>query len=64
MDRNGKKAKAVRSDANLNAERSDSKASARDTLGQTGANSGRQGGKETGNAPGAPASPGRKGHRG
>jgi hypothetical protein len=49
MDRNGKKAKAVRSDANLNAERSDSKASARDTLG---------------NAPGAPASPGRKGHRG
>jgi len=64
MDRNGKKAKAVRSDPSLNAERSDSKASARDALGQDGANSGRQGGKGAGNAPGAPASPGRKGHRG
>ena len=63
MDRNGKKPKAPRSEASLHAERSDTKASQRDPLGRTNAGGG-GGGKAAGNVQGAPANPGRKGHRG
>jgi hypothetical protein len=63
MDRNGKKPKAAPSDASRNAERSDTKASARDPLGRAGGLQG-SGAPGTGNVPGRPAQPGRKGHRG
>ena len=64
MDRNGKKPKAPRSEASLHAERSDTKASRRDLSGRTDAGGSGGGGKGAGNVQGAPANPGRKGHRG
>ena len=61
MDRNGKKPKAPRGEAELHAERSDTKASMRDTLGRASATDG--GGKGAGSASDAPTGPGRKGRR-
>ncbi len=64
MDRNGKKPKKAQPDASANAERSDTKASARDAPGGAGARPGAQEGKGRGKAPSGPASSGRKGDRG
>jgi hypothetical protein len=59
MDRNGKKAKAVR--AELHSERSDMKAQERDVLGRTAAAARMQSERAVAVQPGAKA--GRKGHR-
>jgi len=59
MDRNGKKAKAVRTD--LHPERSDTKSQTRDALGRTAADAQAQ--RERAGAEGPGAKGGRKGHR-
>jgi hypothetical protein len=64
MDRNGKRPKARRGDDALNAERSDTKARAREALGGLHAGARVSAGQGTTDAHGAPGTPGRKGRRG